>query len=132
MDKLIRAIEEALFTLPDFYWLYPLNMAQAFLSGIDAVLFWSIYFVLAATALLKLKSSAFKFWIVVIFLLPGGFAMGGFSAGPWAFMTASAIYNQDLHNTTMNMTYLISNIVVCIIFVSLFKLYKSRKPVKNV
>ncbi|MBV1908927.1 MAG: hypothetical protein KUG78_06360 [Kangiellaceae bacterium] len=132
MDKLIRAFEEAIYTLPDFYWIYPLNMAQAFISGIDAVLFWSFYFVLITIGLFKIKSPAVKFWIVVIFLLPGGFAMGGFSAGPWAFMTASAVYNQDLHNTTMNMTYLVSNIIVCLVFVNLFKLYKSRKFVKNV
>jgi len=132
MDKIIRAFEEALYTFPDFYWIYPLNMFQAFISGIDAVLFWSFYFLLITICLFKIKSRTFKFWVVVIFLLPGGFAMGGFSTGPWAFMTASAIYNLDLHNSIMNMTYLISNIIVCLVFVNLFKLYKSRKSVTNV
>ncbi len=129
---MIRAFEEAIYTLTGLYWIYPLNMVQAFISGLDAVLVWSTYFVLATIALLKIKSRTIKFWIVVIFLMPGGFAMGGFSAGPWAYMTASAIYNQDLHNTTMNITYLLSNIIVCLVVVNFFKLYKSRKSVENV
>jgi len=131
MDKLIHAIEEAFYTLPDLYGIYPLNMYQAFISDIDAVLFWSFYFVLITIGLFNIKSRAVKFWIVVIFLLPGGFAMGGFSAGPWAFMTASAIYNHDPYNTIMNMTFLISNIIVCLVFVSVFKFFKFRNSVEN-